>query len=99
MKVTFNLQEGFKDDTVIISNKNKKFFEADDVSTRTQIGLAKSFETEVSNGKIKVKVLIPTRDIEEEKEIDLTANSHIGISIADGEKLEWKMSEMPFMYM
>lgn len=99
MKITFNLQEGFKNDKVIIFNKEEKIYEAEDVSTRTQIGLAKSFECNFKEKNPLIKVDIPTRNISEEKKLDTDKDIHIGISIGDNKKLDWKISEHPFMYM
>lgn len=99
MKAVFNLQEGFKNDKVIISSDDKKIYEAEDVSTRTQIGLATSFELEFSKENPLVKIEIPNRGITGEKKIDLSKGSNVGISIGENEQLEWKISEQPFMYM
>ena len=99
MKITFNLQEGFKDDKVIIFNKDKKIYEAEDVSTRTQIGLAKSFECNFKEKNLLIRVNIPTRNVSEEKKLDADKDIHIGISIEDHKKIVWKTSEQPFMYM
>lgn len=99
MKITFNLQEGFKDDKVIIFDKDEKIYEAEDVSTRNQIGFAKSFEYKCKGKNPLIKIDIPTRNISEEKKIDADTDIYIGISVNESEKLDWNISEEPFMYM
>lgn len=99
MKITFNLQEGFKEDRVIIFNKDEKIYEADDVSTRTQIGLAKSFEQEIDGKNPVIKVDIPTRSITGKKKIESDTDIHVGISINERKEIDWKVSNDPFMYM
>lgn len=99
MKITFNLQEGFRGDTVAIFNKDEKIFEAEDVTTRTQIGFAKSFEAEFDEKNPLIKIEIPTRDIRDEKKIETDADAHVGISVSEQNDIIWKRSEEPFMYM
>lgn len=99
MKLSFDLQEGFKNDEVTVSNKETELFSGKDISTRTQIGLAKSFEFEVPGQTANLKITVPTRRIIGEKEIDLTTSAYLAVSITADNLLEWKLSDAPFMYM
>ncbi len=99
MKVSIDLQEGFFKDKVTIFEKNKEIYQAENIKTRTQIGLAASFEAELTGEKTTLRVVVPTRRIDEKKEIELTENLHIGVTVTEENKLEWKLSEAPFMYM
>lgn len=99
MKVAIDLQEGFENDEVLIFDKEKKIFQSENVKTRTQIGLAKSVEVELSGEKAHLRVEIPSRNISEKKEIELTENLHIAVSVTEDDKLDWRMSESPFYYM
>ena len=98
MKITIDLQEGFDKDEVIIFEKQNKIFHAKDISTRTQIGLAKSIEVELS-GKEPIKIVVPSRGVSEKKKIDVTEGGYIAVSITDENKLDWKSSNVPTMYM
>ena len=98
MKVSIDLQEGFFKDDVTIFEKDKKIYEGEQIKTRTQIGLAASFETEISGEKTTLRIVVPNRQIDEKKEVELAENLHIAISLTEDGKLKWKMSEAPFMY-
>jgi len=99
MKVSIDLQEGFFNDEVTIFEKDKKIFQAENVKTRTQIGLAASFAAEMTGKKTTLRVVVPSHQIDVKKEIELAENLHIAISVTEENKLEWKLSEAPFMYM
>ena len=99
MKVSIDLQEGFSNDEVTIFEKDKKIYQAENVKTRTQIGLAASFATELTGKKTTLRMVVPSRRIDEKKEIEPTENLHIAVSVTEENKLEWKLSEAPFMYM
>ena len=99
MKVFIDLQEGFENDEVSIFDKQKKIFKAENVKTRTQIGLATSLEVELSGEKANLRIAIPSRNINEKKEITLTDNLHIAVSVTEENKLDWKLSDSPFFYM
>ena len=99
MKISINLREGFKNDKVTIFNKQDKLFDRENVSTRTQIGLAELIEKEIPETNVNIKIIIESRGISGNKEIDLSSTPYIGISITRGNNIEWKLSEAPFMYM
>lgn len=100
MNITIDFQEGFKDDEIVVYENKKKVFQTDEtVSTRMQIGLAKSVEFETKSKKADIKVEIPSRNISETREVELKDNLRIGVSVTEDNKLEWKFSTEPFMYM
>ena len=67
MKVSIDLQEGFFNDEVTIFQKNVKIYHAEKIKTRTQIGLAASFEAELPGEKTTLRIIIPNRQIDEKK--------------------------------
>jgi hypothetical protein len=99
MKVSIDLQEGFFKDEVTVFDNDKKIYQDENVKTRTQIGLAASFDAEMKGNETTLRILIPTRQIDEKKQITLIENLHIAVSVTEENKLEWKLSEAPFMYM
>jgi len=46
-----------------------------------------------------LRLVVPSHQIDVKKEIELAENLHIAISVTEENKLEWKLSEAPFMYM
>jgi len=55
------LEDGFEDDTVVVEVNGRQVFERDGVSTRTQIGLAESFEVTVDEDEAVVEVRVSSR--------------------------------------
>ena len=55
------LEEGFEDDAVVVEVNGRKVFEQDGVSTRTQIGLAVSFEVPIDQPDAVIEVRLPAR--------------------------------------
>lgn len=99
MKVSIDLQEGFAGDEVTIFASDKKIYAGENIKTRMQIGLAASVEAEIPGAKTTLRVVVPSRRIDEKKEIELTENLYIAVSLTEDDKLVWKTSEAPFMYM
>lgn len=99
MKVVIDLQEGFENDEVEIFDNEKRVFKAENVKTRTQIGLASSTEVDLAGKKASLRVEVPSRNIDERRDVEVSDNLHIAISISDGNKLNWKVQNSPFFYM
>jgi flagellar motor switch protein FliM len=99
VKISIDLQEGFSGDEVILREGGKEIYHARNVTTKTQIGLADTFTAELSAGKTILNVIMPSRHIEETREILPAENLHIAVSVTPNNKLEWKLSDSPFYYM
>jgi hypothetical protein len=97
--VTFaiDFQDGFLDDTVVLRINGQERFQREQVSTRLLLGLASSFTTEIEKGSLSVEISIPTRGLKESLMLDVTADTYIGVGIANG-KLAIIISERPFGY-
>lgn len=96
-KLSIDFQDGFADDTVVLHVGGKEHFRKQHVSSRPVIGWAESFQTEVSSGRVNIRVTIPTQDIVASIPVDVQHDTHLGLSIVDG-KLEHVVSDKPFSY-
>jgi hypothetical protein len=92
------LQDGFTGDTVVINVNSKLVFEKKNVRTRTQIGLADSFETEVEEGSVSIEVKIPEKGLSEKYDLQFTTATYVGVSI-DDHQIKFKISQQPFGYL
>jgi hypothetical protein len=99
MKVTFNFQEGFKDDKIVISQKTKTLHKDEKVSTRNQIGYAGATEIEFDKENPTIELEIPTKNIKTKKTIEAKDDVYVGVSVDEKNKVVWKISDQPFMYM
>lgn len=99
VEIPVDLQDGFKDDTVVISVGGSEIFRDEAVNTRFQIGLAKSIKLEVPRSRIDLTVEVPTRGLRAAATIDATKPVFVGISLTTGGELQVKAQDRPFGYL
>jgi hypothetical protein len=92
------LEEGFDDDTVAVEVNGRRVFDRDGVSTRTQIGLAESFEVPVDGERAVVDVQVPSRGAVGRIECPVADRLYISTSL-EGDDVVFKTSEEPFGYL
>jgi hypothetical protein len=92
------LEEGFEDDTVVVEVNGRQVFEGDAVTTRMQIGLAKSFEVPVQGQEAVVEVRVPSRRVSGRLERPVADRLYVGVSLQD-DKIVFRTSEEPFGYL
>ena len=92
-----DLQDGFQADTVEIRLNGELVREIENVTTSLLIGMATSVETQINAGKIVLSVNVLTRDVTSSLELDLLADTFVGVSLtADG--IDFIVSDSPFGY-
>lgn len=96
---TLALQDGFDDDTVLISAAGKLHQTLDHVSTRTQIGLAREVQVTVPAGATALTIAVPDKGISGEIALGDGDALHFGASIDPSGGLTVKRSAEPFGYM
>jgi len=96
-RLDIDLQSGFLADTVQIEVNGELVWEDKEVTTEMLIGLADSFETEVSEGTVTLTVRIPTQDLSSEIDLDVDGDKYIGVSVMDG-RIDIFVSDTPFGY-
>jgi hypothetical protein len=93
------LQEGFAHDDIVVSVDDGTVYRAEGVSTRPQIGLAASIDTQVGTGVHAVEVQVPNRKgLSHLQTLSIDSDLWLGISIRGGE-LSFKSSPTPFGYL
>ena len=91
-------QDGFSDDTVQVLVNSREVTQKEHVTTRTQIGLADSFEMDVPEGMMELEVLVPTRNLSERITLPVSKAVYLGVSVDEG-RMVHKVSEEPFGYL
>jgi hypothetical protein len=91
-----DLQEGFGGEPVRVSVNGRELFNKDSVKTRTQIGLADSFELTLPPGDIHIEVTAhgTTHDFAAR----LSADLYLGVSITPEGRITHKQSAHAFGY-
>ena len=99
VEVTVDLQDGFKNDTVVISAQGHELLREEAVTTRFQIGKAKSLQLAMPAGEVTLNVEVPTKDARTSVPIDTSKPVFVGVSLTTEGRLEVKIQERPFGYM
>jgi hypothetical protein len=98
-EITVDLQDGFMDDTVAVSAGGQEVVREQGVTTRFQIGMAKSLQVTVPEGKVTLEVEVPTKNRRARVPIDTSKPVCVGISLTTEGELDVKVQEQPFGYM
>jgi hypothetical protein len=94
-----DLQEGFRNDVVVIRVDGKEVFNKTGVETNLAIALADSVELNIPEGTVKVEVAVPSRNLSESVTVVVKDPTYLAFSIAARGKIMHKTSREPFPYM
>ncbi len=78
------LEEGFKDDTVVVRVNDEERFRQDNVNTLLLLNMADEFELEVPEGPVQVEVYVPSRRLSDVITFDVSKPVYLYLSIAEG---------------
>ena len=98
-EITIDLQDGFMDDTVAVSAGGREVVREQGVTTRFQIGMAKSLQVAVPEGAEVLEVEVPTKGERATVPIDLSKPVFVGVSLTTEGQLDFTVQEQPFGYM
>jgi hypothetical protein len=96
-RINVAFQDGFDRDAVIAFLDEREVWRSESVTTRTQIGLAASADFEVDNGNHRLRINVPSRGLECERELQIPPDTNVGVSIVDGQ-IRLVTSAEPFHY-
>jgi hypothetical protein len=99
MTLSIELQEGFQNDNIIILINGKGVYARENITTRTQIGLADKFEINVDEDRAAVEIKLPARNLTETVEIILNKKKYLGFSVVGKENIKHIVQEEEFRYM
>jgi hypothetical protein len=98
-EITVDLQDGFMDDTVAVSCAGREVVREQGVTTRFQIGMARSLQANVPEGARELQVEVPTKGERATVAIDPSKPVFVGVSLTTEGQLEIRVQERPFGYM
>jgi hypothetical protein len=96
-KLGIHLQNGFENDEVIVRAGGQELMRRENVSTRRILGVAAHDEFDVSGEPLSLHVSIPSRDVEQDIELEAGEERYVGISL-DGGALRVSKRAKPFGY-
>jgi len=94
-KLSIALEEGFLGDRVLIRVGGHLLAELEDLSTRVQIGLARTVEVELPDGERALSIELPDKGVSATVALDDNPPAYIGVSVADGDALTVRSGEAP----
>lgn len=90
------LQDGFDDDTVVVSLDGREVRRLEGLTTRHQISLARGVDLE-AQGPARVEVSVPARRLSRTEVLPLDAPTYVAISVRD-DALSWRIQHEPYGY-
>jgi hypothetical protein len=96
-----HIQEGFKDDIVIVKVNENDVIVKEHITSSPLVGPAASFSIHVNEGLAIVKALVPHRNLQGSLEFQVDSDIYLGISIVESngqEKIGFIKGERPFGY-
>jgi hypothetical protein len=81
-------------DDVVVRVQGEEVFHKKDVTTRPQIGYADSFEVRVEGGEVKIKVLLPLKNLSETIMLQAPPTEYLGVSLNEG-RIDYRIKREP----
>ena len=102
--LSVDFQDGFVNDSIIIRINENEVFRKNNVSTDLRIAMAdNSFNTTVSNGQIKIDILVPSKNLKFSQNIEINSDAYLGVSIINSDttnpEIKVKVEKQPFTYL
>jgi len=94
-----DLQEGFRNDTVIVRADGAEVYRKTGVTTRLPVGVAESFEIRTKKNEASIKIEVPTKKQSASAEVRVTQQPYLGVSFDSSDHLVLHPSSQLFRYM
>lgn len=92
------LQDGFRNDTVVVRVNQREVYRRTGVSTNLAISRADAFEVEVEEGAVRVEVELPGRNRSGAVSLEPAQTPYLAVEIAPEGSLLLTPSAEPFRY-
>lgn len=100
VSVKLDLQDGFVDDEVVVKLDGREIQRATNVSTRSQLGLARSMELVLPPTAVQLSIELPQLDLRTSINVPAKRPLWIAASLNDSrDRLDVTVSEQRFGYM
>jgi hypothetical protein len=99
-KLHVDLQEGFADDKVVVRVNGLEIFCQENLTSRPELGLAKTLEAEVEPGQVNIEVALPEKKLSKSIETEVRTETWVAFSIdhKTGKFVEPKVQDTLFGY-
>jgi hypothetical protein len=92
-------EDGFLDDSVMVSVNNRQVYSKQKVTTKRIIGLAASTEIKgLQEGEIMIDIKVPSKSLSKQLPLKVSQRIYLMLSIHNG-KLVHRISDQPIGYM
>lgn len=97
-RLQIDLQDGFNGDSVSLSVNGAQVLNESGLSTRQQVGVARSVQTEVDTATAVVELRVMNRNIHQRTEIPMNVDQYVGLSVGPGNSVREVRRDRPFEY-
>jgi len=97
-KITIALQDGFRNDSVVITVNDEEVYRKAGVSTNLAISLAEAIEATVSSNDVRLEVEVPSRHTKTSMTLHASECPYVGVCLKDSGKPEITPSKEAFRY-
>ncbi len=95
-KLRIDLQDGFRNDAVIIRADGTEIYHRDGVNSTAAVSHADSFETDWSKWPVRIEIDVTTRGMS--GVVELAGPACLGVSVHPQGELIYRISREPFLY-
>ena len=95
-QLCISLQEGFRDDLVIIRANGTEVYRRRGLTTDAVVSHADTFETGWEEWPVRIDIEVATRGVSGSTE--LTVPGYLGVSLRPQGELFYRVSQQPFLY-
>lgn len=85
IRLTIILEQGFKNDTVIIKLNEKEIFHKKNITTKLLIGMSESLQLNVQEGLVTFKISLPEKNIVKDFSAEILHPSVLKLTLENGE--------------
>ena len=96
-ELVIDLQEGFSNDSVLITVNGKEVYRQENVTTDYSVGLAGSIETNTTEDAVWLEVTIPSKHISNKTHINISSTPFVSAALAEN-GIVFKYSTERFVY-
>jgi hypothetical protein len=94
--LAIELQDGFRDDTVVVRVGGAEVARREHVTTNLVISRADALEVELADGVADVEVALPARGLSRRERVEVAGRTYLLVSVLDG-RLELRTTrEQPY---
>lgn len=96
--LTIDMQDGFYNDTLVVSCDDSELFRQSELTTRMQLNLAESRTVALEGGLHEICCQLPEKSTELRFNLDIQQPLYLAIRLSNDHGLQYTIQDRPFRY-